>query len=61
MRVNSSFMINLFPCLLFFGFAILMSSVFDQAKLAAMCGYFAGYFTYRLQDKNFSSHNTTPR
>jgi positive regulator of sigma E activity len=51
MRSNSSLIMNLFPCVLFFALAIIMSSVFDQAKVAAMCGFFAGYFACRSQDK----------
>jgi hypothetical protein len=32
--------------------AVIFSSIFDQAKLAAMCGFFAGIFASNLRRAN---------
>jgi hypothetical protein len=61
MRINSSMMTSLFPSLLFFALAIVFSSVFDQAKLAAMCGFFAGYFASGLRQKGTGASSTHRR
>lgn len=47
MRISLYSVKNWFPAIFFFGLAIVMSSVFNDAKIAAMCGFFAGYFACR--------------
>jgi uncharacterized membrane protein len=49
MKVDRKLWNNTIPCAIFLILAVIFSSVFYEARLAAMCGYFTGYFSYELR------------
>jgi len=44
MKATDSLLKNALPAVSFFILAVVFCTVFYQAKLAAMCGFFAGHF-----------------